>query len=136
MHVCALDSMRPERSTVAVSAVTDQREADHQTKQPRGRLLVGLLLLLLVVGLVYWFFWGGGFRFEPEEETFWHLLHQKGHWYLEILISGVETILFDVLIGVIGWRYLLKPYIAERQRRAVEEDHALHGIDDHEETAT
>ena len=90
-----------------------------------------------MVVAVWWFFWGGGFRFHPEHgETFWHLLHQKGHWYLEMVISGVETILFDLLIGVIGWRYLLKPYITERQRRAVAEDHALHGIKDHDGQGT
>ena len=86
-----------------------------------------------MVAAVCWFFWGGVFRFQPENgETFWHLLHQKGHWYLEILISGVETILFDLLIVVIGWRYLLKPSIAGRQARAVAADHALHGIEDHD----
>jgi hypothetical protein len=95
--------------------------------------VLGVVVFASVATVVWWFLWGG-FRFEPEHgETFWHLLHQKGHWYLEIVISGVETILFDVLIGIIGWRYLLKPYLAERQRRAVEEDHARHGIEDHEE---
>jgi hypothetical protein len=108
----------------------------HETHQPngRGRPFLGLGIMLLVVAGVCWFFWGGVFRFQPEHgETFWHLLHQKGHWYLEILISGVETILFDLLIVVVGWRFLLKPYIAERQARAVAEDHALHGIEDHDE---
>jgi hypothetical protein len=88
---------------------------------------------MLVVAVIYWFLWGGGWRFEPEHgETFWHLIHNKAHWYLELVISGVEIILFDLLIGIIGWRFLLKPYIAERQKRAVAEDHALHGIEDHE----
>jgi hypothetical protein len=92
--------------------------------------------MLLVVAGVCWFFWSGVFRFQPEDgETFWHLLHQKGHWYLEILISGVETILFDLVIVVVGWRYLLRPYVAQRQARAVAEDHALHGIEDHDESA-
>jgi hypothetical protein len=98
------------------------------------RPFVGIGIMVLVVAGVCWFFWGGVFRFQPENgETFWHLLHQKGHWYLEILISGVETILFDLMIVVVGWRYLLRPYIAQRQARAIEEDHALHGIDDHDE---
>ena len=56
---------------------------------------------------------------------------RKGHWYLEIFISGVETLLFDILIGLIGWRYVLKPYIAQRQAQAIAQDHALHGIEAH-----
>jgi hypothetical protein len=93
---------------------------------------VGLAVIAVVVGGIYVFFWSGWFRFQPEHgETFWHLLHQKGHWYLEVFISGVETILFDILIGLIGWRYLLKPSIAKRQADAVAKDHALHGIEDH-----
>ena len=116
-----------------MSAGTDVRREETVRSRSGRRLVLGLLLVLVVVGAVCWFFWGGSFRFQPEHgETFWHLLHQKGHWYLEIVISGVETILFDVLIGVIGWRFLLKPYIEQRQRRAVEEDHALHGIDHHD----
>jgi hypothetical protein len=132
MHVCALDSMRVWRFPVGVDVSTHQR-GDDRPRYRRGRLILGVGVLLLVVAAVWWFFWSGGFRFQPEHgETFWHLLHQKGHWYLEMVISGVETILFDLLIGVIGWRYLLRPYIAERQRRAVEDDHALHGILDHD----
>ena len=89
------------------------------------RLLVGLAVLVAAVLGIYVFFWSGVFRFQPEEgETFWHLLHQKGHWYLEIFISGVETLLFDILIGLIGWRYVLKPYIAQRQAQAIAQDHA------------
>ena len=132
MHVCALDSMRVRRFPVGVDMSTDLR-GDVRPRTRRGRLLLGVGLLLFVIAAVSWFFWGGGFRFQPEHgETFWHLLHQKGHWYLEMFISGVETIVFDLLIGVIGWRYLVKPYIAARQRRAIEEDHALHGIEDHD----
>jgi hypothetical protein len=37
----------------------------------------------------------------------------------EIAISGVETILFDVLIGLVGWGSVLKPYIAQRQAQAI-----------------
>ena len=100
------------------------------------RLAVGLAVITVVLVGIYVFFWGGWFRFQPEHgETFWHLLHQKGHWYLEVFISGVETILFDILIGLIGWRYLLKPYIAKRQADAVAKDHALHGIEDHDESS-
>jgi hypothetical protein len=36
-----------------------------------------------------------------------------------------------ILIGLIGWRYVVKPYIAQRQAQAVTQDHALHGIDAH-----
>ena len=69
---------------------------------------------------IYLFFWSGLFRFQPEDgETFWHLMHQKGHWYLEVFISGVETLLFDITIGLVGWRYLLKPYMAQRQAQAI-----------------
>ena len=96
------------------------------------RLFVGLAVIVVTMAAIYVFFWSGVFRFQPEEgETFWHLLHQKGHWYLEIFISGVETILFDILIGLIGWRYVLKPYIAHRQAQAVAQDHAFHGIEAH-----
>ena len=96
------------------------------------RLLVGIAIVAVVAVGIYLFFWSGAFRFQPEEgETFWHLLHQKGHWYLEIFISGVETLLFDILIGLIGWRYVLKPYIAQRQAQAIAQDHALHGIEAH-----
>ena len=96
------------------------------------RLLVGVAVVAIVAVGIYVFFWSGVFRFQPEEgETFWHLLHQKGHWYLEIFISGVETLLFDILIGLIGWRYVLNPYIAQRQAQAIAQDHALHGIDAH-----
>ena len=96
------------------------------------RLLVGIAVVAVVAVGIYVFFWSGVFRFQPEEgETFWHLLHQKGHWYLEIFISGVETLLFDILIGLIGWRYVLKPYIAQRQAQAIAQDHALHGIEAH-----
>jgi hypothetical protein len=99
------------------------------------RLVVGLAVIALVLAGIYIFFWSGLFRFDPEEETFWNLLHQKGHWYLEVFISGVETILFDIVIGLVGWRYLLKPYIAKRQADAVAQDHALHGIEDHDHAA-
>jgi hypothetical protein len=96
------------------------------------RLLVGIAVVAVVAVGIYVFFWSGVFRFQPEEgETFWHLLHQKGHWYLEIFISGVETLLFDILIGLIGWRYVLRPYIAQRQAQAIAQDHALHGIEAH-----
>lgn len=37
----------------------------------------------------------------------------------------------DILIGLIGWRYVLKPYIAHRQAQAVAQDHELHGIEAH-----
>ena len=97
------------------------------------RLLVGIAVILVVFIVIALFFWGGLFTFQPEEgETFWHLVHQKGHWYLEVLISGVETILFDLVIGLVGWRFLLKPYIAQRQAQAIAEEHALHGIEDHD----
>jgi hypothetical protein len=99
------------------------------------RLVVGLAVIALVLAGIYIFFWSGLFRFDPEEETFWNLLHQKGHWYLEMFISGVETILFDIVIGLVGWRYLLKPYIAKRQADAVAKDHALHGLEDHDESS-
>jgi hypothetical protein len=98
------------------------------------RLVVGLVVIALVLAGIYIFFWSGLFRFDPEEETFWNLLHQKGHWYLEMFISGVETLLFDIVIGLVGWRYLLKPYVAKRQADAIAKDHALHGIEDHEES--
>lgn len=91
-------------------------------------------MILLVVVIVALFFWSGLFQFQPEEgETFWHLVHQKGHWYLELMISGVETILFDIIIGLVGWRYLLRPYLAEGQARAIAQEHALHGLEDHED---
>jgi succinate dehydrogenase/fumarate reductase cytochrome b subunit len=100
------------------------------------RLLIGLGVIIAVCLIIYLFFWSGLFTFQPEEgETFWHLLHQKGHWYLEVFISGVETILFDVIIGLVGWRFLLKPYIAERQAQAIAAEHALHGIEDHDHAA-
>jgi flagellar biosynthesis/type III secretory pathway M-ring protein FliF/YscJ len=95
------------------------------------RLVVGLAVVAVVAVGIYVFFWSGVFKWQPEEETFWNLLHQKGHWYLEVFISGVETILFDILFGLIGWRYVLKPYIAQRQAQAVAQDHALHGIEAH-----
>jgi hypothetical protein len=124
--------MGAKRFPEGVSARTDRRDRALPVKRTRRRFEAGVVILVLVLAAIGWFFWGG-FRFEPEHgETFWHLLHQKGHWYLEIVISGAETILFDVLIGVIGWRYLVKPYITQRQARAVAEDHALHGIDDHD----
>jgi hypothetical protein len=109
------------------------RASDGATgERPDRRLLIAVAVILLVALGIYLFFWSGLFSFQPEEgETFWHLMHQKGHWYLEVFISGVETLLFDIIIGLVGWRYLLKPYIAHRQAQAVEEDHALHGIEDH-----
>ena len=111
-------------------AVSMRRSPDSASGR---RLVVGVAVIALVVAGIYAFFWGGLFRFQPEHgETFWHLLHQKGHWYLEVFISGAETILFDILIGVVGWRFLLKPYIIRRQADAVAEDHALHGIEDHD----
>ena len=95
------------------------------------RLIVGIAVVAVVAVGIYVFFWSGAFKWQPEEETFWNLLHQKGHWYLEVFISGVETLLFDILIGLIGWRYVLKPYIAHRQAQAVAQDHELHGIEAH-----
>jgi hypothetical protein len=113
--------------------MSHRRNIETRSKAGSGRrLLVGVAVILVAVVGIYLFFWSGLFKFQPEDgETFWHLLHQKGHWYLEIFISGVETILFDILIGLIGWRYVLKPYIAQRQAQAVTQDHALHGIDAH-----
>ena len=105
---------------------------DATGERPDRRLLIAVAVILLVALGIYLFFWSGLFSFQPEEgETFWHLMHQKGHWYLEVFISGVETLLFDIIVGLVGWRYLLKPYIAHRQAQAVAEDHALHGIEDH-----
>jgi hypothetical protein len=98
---------------------------------------VGLAVIVVAVVGIWLFFWSGVFTFQPEEgETFWHLLHQKGHWYLEIFISGVETLLFDILIGLVAWRYVLKPYVARRQAQAIAQDHALHGIEAHDEPAS
>jgi hypothetical protein len=116
-----------------MSTTGDDRRGE---RRPDRRLLIGLAVIL-VVGLgIYLFFWSGLFRFQPEEgETFWHLMHQKGHWYLEVFISGVETLLFDIIIGLVGWRYLLKPYMVQRQAQAIAADHALHGIDDHDVVA-
>jgi hypothetical protein len=113
--------------------MSQRRTVDRDPKdRSMRRLLVGLTVTVAVVVGIYVFFWGGVFRFRPEEgETFWHLLHQKGHWYLEIFISGVETIVFDILVGLVGWRYVLKPYIAHRQAQAIAQDHALHGIEAH-----
>jgi len=113
-----------------VFAVSMRRSPDSASGR---RLVVGVAVIALVLAGICAFFWSGLFRFQPEHgETFWHLLHQKGHWYLEVFISGAETILFDILIGVVGWRFLLKPYIIRRQADAVAEDHALHGIEDHD----
>jgi len=129
MHVCALDNRSVARFPVHMSMTGDQRGERH----PDRRLLIGLAVILVVCLGIYLFFWSGLFRFQPEEgETFWHLMHQKGHWYLEVFISGVETLLFDIIIGLVGWRYLLKPYMAQRQAQAIAADHALHGIDDHD----
>jgi hypothetical protein len=110
------------------------RTGDDQRRERRDRrLLIGLALILFVFLGIYLFFWSGLFKFQPEEgETFWHLMHQKGHWYLEVFISGIETLLFDIIIGLVGWRYLLKPYMAHRQAQAIAHDHALHGIEDHD----
>jgi hypothetical protein len=110
------------------------RTGDDQRREGRDRrLLIGLALILFVFLGIYLFFWSGLFKFQPEEgETFWHLMHQKGHWYLEVFISGIETLLFDIIIGLVGWRYLLKPYMAHRQTQAIAQDHALHGIEDHD----
>ena len=96
------------------------------------RIVGAAVVLGVVILVVSLFFWGGLFRFDPEEETFWVLIHQKGHWYLEILISGVETLIFDLFIGVVAWQLLLKPYIRDRQARLVAEEHELHGIEDHD----
>ena len=39
------------------------------------RLTVGIAVV--AVG-IYVFFWSGVFKWQPEEETFWNLLHQSG----------------------------------------------------------
>ena len=97
-----------------MSRTGDQR-GERQTDR---RLLIGLAVILVVCLGIYLFFWSGIFRFQPEDgETFWHLMHQKGHR------RGA---------GLVGWRYLLKPYMAQRQAQAIAADHALHGIDDHD----
>jgi len=130
MHLCVLDNtaVRVFAHRMSQRSTVDSDPNDRSAR----RLLVGLAVVVFAVACIYVFFWSGVFRFQPEEgETFWHLLHQKGHWYLEIFISGVETILFDILIGLIGWRYVLKPYIAHRQAQAIAQDHELHGIEGH-----
>ena len=129
MQLCASDNNCGELFAVLVKGMT---RAPKPNEGSLRRLVVGLVVIAVVMGGIYTFFWSGLFRFHPEEETFWNLLHQKGHWYLELFISGVETILFNVLIGLVGWRYFLKPYITKRQADAVAEDHALHGIEDHD----
>lgn len=132
MHVCALDNRSVARFAVHMSRTGEQGGE----RRPDRRLLIGLAVILVVCLGIYLFFWSGLFRFQPEDgETFWHLMHQKGHWYLEVFISGVETLLFDIIIGLVGWRYLLKPYMAQRQAQAIAADHALHGIDDHDAEA-
>jgi hypothetical protein len=133
MHVCALDNRSVARFPVHMSRTGDDQTVE---RNPDRRLLIGLAVILVVCLGIYLFFWSGLFRFQPEDgETFWHLMHQKGHWYLEVFISGVETLLFDIIIGLVGWRYLLKPYMAQRQAQAIAADHALHGIDDHDAEA-
>lgn len=123
MHLCALDN----RQRLVVRSMRRARNS-----ASGRRLVIAVAVIGLVLGGIYVFLWSGLFQFQPEHgETFWHLLHQKGHWYLEIFITGVETLLFDILIGLIGWRYLLKPFIETRQADAIAEDHALHGIEDH-----
>ena len=133
MHVCALDNTSVEGFPLYMSTTSDEQRHDGRLDR---RLFIGLAIILLVVLGIYLFFWSGVFKFQSEDgETFWHLMHQKGHWYLEVFISGIETLLFDIIIGLVGWRYLLKPYIAQRQAQAVAADHALHGIEHHEEDA-
>ena len=65
---------------------------DATGERPDRRLLIAVAVILLVALGIYLFFWSGLFSFQPEEgETFWHLMHQKGHWYLEVFISETCT---------------------------------------------
>ena len=92
MHICVLDNMSRAGFPELMATISRDSTSGSVTRRTL-RLLVGIAVVLVVFIVIALFFWGGLFTFQPEEgETFWHLVHQKGHWYLEVLISGVETI--------------------------------------------
>ena len=42
-----------------------------------------------------------------EKETFWTLFTDLAHWEFEIFLM----VLFDFVIGFVGWRYVLRPLL-------------------------
>lgn len=43
-----------------------------------------------------------------DQETFWTLLHDKGHWEFELFVGFVEMLVFDVLVGLLLWPFIKK----------------------------
>lgn len=91
----------------------------------------------LVIGTWYFFF--GNHSFWAEDgESFGELWHEKGHWYLELAIGTIQIFVIDIFIGLVVWRLVLKPYLANRHRtdiaEIVEAEHDIHDYEhDHEE---
>jgi hypothetical protein len=52
-----------------------------------------------------------------QPETFWTLLHDGAHWEFELFVGLVETVIFDVLIGLMLW-----PFVKKHWQHHVERD--------------
>ena len=62
-----------------------------------------------------------------ERETFWQLLKDPAHWEMELVVGLAETIVIDLLIGLLIWRKLIKPKWEARIHR----EHKIHDLEDH-----
>ena len=98
----------------------------------RLQLIAGITIVLGVILAGYLFFFQNDGYWVGGGESFSELLHDKGHWYLELFIGFIEIVIVDVLLLFVGWKLLLKPYIAERHAQAIAEEHDLHGIEEHD----
>lgn len=55
-------------------------------------------------------------------ETFSYLLRDKAHWEFELLVGLIETIIIDLVFGVLIWKMILKPYLCKRKKDIFNED--------------
>jgi hypothetical protein len=63
-------------------------------------------------------------------ETFSSLLCNKAHWEFELFVGLIETIVIDLVFGLLLWKGFIKPYITRKRKELIEEEHRLHGIKD------
>jgi len=64
-----------------------------------------------------------------EKETFWTLLFDLAHWEFEIFLM----VLFDFVIGFVGWRYILRPLLNKWFKHHTEDHTKIDKVDALEE---
>lgn len=62
-------------------------------------------------------------------ETYWELMKSPGHWWFELTLELLTTLVFSLLIAKFLWPSI-KSHIT---KTTIEEEHEHHGFEDHKE---